>query len=294
MFGPCPYSYVVTSTLARYPVNLFALCRYCRSRRTGDTVVLYFRPRKKEEDTIWVLAANVNCFSLDRRGGQYDNFCRVLRAAQVDIACGQEHNLETTKLTIRSILHNTTQQHWRKNRIDFASIPLKFKNLYKPSGTFIISTGNVTSHLCGRFQDKWGRWTSQTYRGRAGSSLTVISAYQVVTDTPARGTSTTAAAQQYSLILQTQDQIRAPWAAFCRDLTKYIKECQSTGHEVFLMGDFNECIGQDPDGMKKVIEHVNWLISVIHLYKVDYNMAIGLKWRAAVYWAETLNLLHKG
>ena len=33
---------------------------------------------------------------------------------------------------------------------------------------------------------------------------------------------------------------------------------------------------------------------VIHLYEADYNLAMGLKWRAALFRAETLNLLHKG
>ena len=33
---------------------------------------------------------------------------------------------------------------------------------------------------------------------------------------------------------------------------------------------------------------------VIHLYEADYNLAIGIKWRAAVFQAETLELLHNG
>jgi hypothetical protein len=208
---------------------------------------------EKADGTIRVLAANVNGFSLDRRGGQYDNYCRVLKSLQVDVACGQEHNLETTKSAVRSILHNTTQQHWQRNRIDFASTPFKFENLYKPGGTFILSVGNITSRISGRFQDKWGRWTSQTYNGRTGRQLTVISAYQVVTDTPARGT-TTAAAQQHSLLLQTQDLVRSPRVAFRRDLMRYIKQCQSSGQEILLTGDFNESICQDPDGMRKLMD----------------------------------------
>jgi hypothetical protein len=33
---------------------------------------------------------------------------------------------------------------------------------------------------------------------------------------------------------------------------------------------------------------------VIHLYETDYNLAMGVKWRAALYRAETLQLLHNG
>ena len=203
---------------------------------------------EKGEDVLRVYAANVNGFSLDRRGGQYDNFCRTIKEVQADIACGQEHNLDTMNSSVRSIVHNTTQQHWKRNRTNFASSQLKFENLYKPGGTFILSVGEVTSRLCSRFQDKWGRWTSQTFQGRRGRQVTVISAYQVVTDNPARGT-TTAAAQQFSLLLQTQDAINSPRVAFRRDLQEYIQQCRGKGQEILLTGDFNECIGLDPDGM---------------------------------------------
>jgi hypothetical protein len=104
---------------------------------------------EKAEGLIRVMVANVNGFSLDRQGGQYYNYCRALRSTQVDIARGQEHNLDTTKSAVRSILHNTTQQHWQRNWISFASTPLKFENLFKPGGTFIVSVGNITSRLCG-------------------------------------------------------------------------------------------------------------------------------------------------
>jgi hypothetical protein len=127
----------------------------------------------------------------------------MIKEVQANIACGQEHNLDTMNSSVRSIVHNTTQQHWKRSRINFASSSLKFENLFKPSGAFILSVGEVTSRLSNRFQDKWGRRTSQTYQGRRGTrQVTVISAYQVVTDNPARGT-TTAAAQQFSLLMQT-------------------------------------------------------------------------------------------
>jgi hypothetical protein len=47
-----------------------------------------------------------------------------------------------------------------------------------------MSIGDVTSRLRDRYQDKWGQWFSQTFQGRAGRLVTVISsAYQVVTRT---------------------------------------------------------------------------------------------------------------
>jgi hypothetical protein len=208
---------------------------------------------EKEEGLVRVYATNLNGFSLDRRGGQYDNFCRTIKEVQADITCGQEHNLDTTKSAVRSVLHHTTTQHWRRNRIGFASTPIAFENLYKPGGTFIMSVGDMTSRLRDRYRDKWERWTSQTFQGRAGRLVTIISAYQVVTDTPARGTSTSAA-QLDSLLLQTGDPLTSPRRAFRRDLQHFIKSCQESAQEILMVGDFNECVGIEPDGMSHLLE----------------------------------------
>ena len=170
--------------------------------------------KEKLENTILVYAANVNGSSLDRCRGQYNNFYKTIKEVQADIVCGQEHNLNTTNTAVRSILNNTTAQHWKRNFINFASTPMTFENLYKPGGAFIMSVGNTTSQLRDRCQDNWGRWTSQNFQGRAERLVTVISAYQVITDTPAKGT-TTAAAQQYSLLKQTNDTTSSPQVA-CR------------------------------------------------------------------------------
>lgn len=45
--------------------------------------------------------------SLDRRGGQFDTPCEVQKEVQADILCGQEHNLDSDKTHVRSILYYT-------------------------------------------------------------------------------------------------------------------------------------------------------------------------------------------
>jgi hypothetical protein len=52
---------------------------------------------EKEGNIFRTYAQNVNGLSLDRRGGQYDTLCKVLREAQVDVFLGQEHNLDSTQ-----------------------------------------------------------------------------------------------------------------------------------------------------------------------------------------------------
>ena len=67
---------------------------------------------EKGENVLRVYVANVNGFSLDRRGGQYDNFCRTIKEVQADVACGQEHNLDTTNSSVRSMAGCTKKGFW--------------------------------------------------------------------------------------------------------------------------------------------------------------------------------------
>lgn len=55
--------------------------------------------------------------------------------------------------------------------------------------------------------------------------------------------------------MQTQDTIYSPQKAFRRDLQEYILSCRAKDQDILLTGDFNECIGIDPDSMAKLIQH---------------------------------------
>ena len=59
---------------------------------------------EKTTSIVRVYASNVNGIRLDDRGGQFDTLCKVHKEVQADIVCGQEHNLDTTQVAIRTIL----------------------------------------------------------------------------------------------------------------------------------------------------------------------------------------------
>ncbi len=141
----------------------------------------------KDGTTTRVYALNVNGFTLDRRGGQFDEFCKVAKETQADIVCCQEHNLDTTQTQVRSILYDTLRQHWSRTRITMGTSPIPFNNMFKPGGTMITAINSITGRIIGTTNDKWGRWVSQTYRGRDNVRITIISAYQVVTNNPKAG-----------------------------------------------------------------------------------------------------------
>jgi hypothetical protein len=103
----------------------------------------------------------------------------------------------------------------------------------------MVRAGNATGRIITQAQDKWGRWVSQTFQGVQGQSITMVSAYQVVTDVSRSGSNTTAT-EQYSLLVHDQDSMKAPRSAFRRDLKAFLLQCRSRGDELILVGDFNE------------------------------------------------------
>ena len=60
------------------------------------------------------------------------------------------------------------------------------------------------------------------------------------------------AAQQVSLLCSTQDSVTNPRTAFRRDLLKALQTYSNAGTLLLVLGDFNEPLGQDPEGMSKI------------------------------------------
>ena len=89
--------------------------------------------------------------------------------------------------------------------------------------------------------------------GKQGKCVTIISAYQVVAQRQALKGQFTSATQQQSLLLRQHDKITDPRTAFRRDLHSFIQKCQrEDGHDILLLGDFNERLGEDPCGMSRI------------------------------------------
>jgi hypothetical protein len=232
---------------------------------------------EKGSNVTRVYALNVNGLSIDRRGGRFDDLCRVTQEVKADILCCQEHNLDTTRSHVRSVLFDTARQHWSRSRIISATTPTPFVTTYKPGGTMMVSTGDTTGRIISQSQDKWGRWTSQTLQGTRNINLTVISAYQVVSDNPHTGLTTTTA-QQQSLLIQSNDSC-SPRKAFKRDLRLFLKERLSQGDELLLVRDFNEALGSEIDGMSQIAAelHLLNLMQTRHLHKPPATYARGKK-----------------
>jgi hypothetical protein len=73
------------------------------------------RLNEKDPTNFRVYCQNVNGSTLDRRGGQFGELCKVLKEIQADVYCGQEHNLDVHEPHVRSIMYDSTRQHWQQS-----------------------------------------------------------------------------------------------------------------------------------------------------------------------------------
>ena len=238
----------------------------------GDPLV------KKSDNITRIYSLNVNGFTLDRRGGQFDELCTVAKEVQADIVACQEINLDTTQPVVRSILYDTLRKSWKRSRLSLGGTPTPFVNMYKPGGTMLVSTHHITGRVLTSVSDKWGRWTSETLRCQQNRTLTIISAYQVGPEASSPG-KTTAATQQRSFLLQAQDPITDPRSAFVRDLRLYLQTCLSQGDDVLIMGDFNEDIDRHQNPLASIFSEfglVN-LMSTRHSFPTPPTYARGRK-----------------
>ena len=71
----------------------------------GNTII------DKPEKSTRIYGLNVNGLMLDRRGGQFDVLCEVIKEVDADVMCGQEHNLDSDQTQVRSSLIHTVRRH---------------------------------------------------------------------------------------------------------------------------------------------------------------------------------------
>ena len=213
----------------------------------------------KPPDTYRVFGCNPNGFkTLLSSGGTFAEYCEEMCRLDADTWCFYETNIDTTQAQVRNVLHTTVQRHCEHSRITFGStnIPSPRPTPYKPGGTLIASQGKSTGRITTQGTDRMGRWSYQVFSGRGSKTITVISAYQVcrqslLTEETNGVRSFTASAQQISMLRQVNRPV-SPREAFIIDLTDFIRQCRARNSEILLLGDFNEALNDNNEGMSKL------------------------------------------
>jgi hypothetical protein len=117
--------------------------------------------------------------------------------------------------------------------------------------------GSITGRITETGTDTWGRWSYQTYQGKNLCKVTILTIYQVVDKfTNQKGTVTTYAQQQNLLIQQGEAHINPRQAFIQRShASSYMQidnDHQTIKNEILILGDFNERIGDNPQGIARI------------------------------------------
>jgi hypothetical protein len=213
---------------------------------------------------------NFNGFQLDGQGGKFEAICKETLTIQADLMCGAEHNLDTIKSYVRNTLYATAKRTLEHHQLAIASSDLPSSNNYKPGGTFILASGDICGKILGKsINDPMGRWTQLRIAGRDNLVLNVFCAYQVCkknVKTAMKKDKFTAIAQQISMLRRDGVNDPNPRKQFRKDLLKCMKKCITDKEEILLVGDFNEALGSDHQGMAKIFRelHLVDIMSAMH------------------------------
>jgi hypothetical protein len=142
-----------------------------------------------------------------------------------------------------------TRKYFYYNRSSHSesSIPM---TSYKSGGTMTTVTGKWQSRITEMGQDQRGLgWWNYIKISSSKKSIIIITAYRpCVTQGPS-----TTWMQQWMILREEGIQNPDPVHTFYKDIESILTKWKAEGHEIILMIDANEVIGQTPGGLTSVI-----------------------------------------
>ena len=167
-----------------------------------------------------------------------------------------ELNLDTHKTRIQQQIHSICRQVCKKYKVTYSSSDVPSVNDFKPGGTLLLTTGDITQRYGQSYSDEYGRWSAQELICKGDKNLVLISAYQVcdgqgTTTSNGRVRSLTAHVQQVRMLREKGRDV-TPRRAFIQDLTRFIKQHQDKGNGILLAGDFNDDMDDAFNGMSQL------------------------------------------
>ena len=164
-------------------------------------------------------------------------------------------NLNDNLIASRYRQQATRRFEHSKSSLSSSNIDCDRDSGYKPGGTITTAAKQWSSRCNGEeIVDPrgLGRWSGLTFLGRRGCKLSVITGYRSPRQTNKQTYSFSD--QQYALLKAEgikQPNIRLQFIA---DMVKQILKLKDAKHEVMLMLDANELMGESLDGIQRLVD----------------------------------------
>ena len=126
---------------------------------------------------IW--CANINGMRYDSTCGKLNEIIAVQKETDADIMSVTEHNTDVTQYEVTQNIYRRCKEKMSTPQVTYSTTPTTSYTTFKPGGTMLISQGPVTARIIKKNSDYLGRWSSQTYAGKKGIKVTIITCYQI-------------------------------------------------------------------------------------------------------------------
>ena len=203
-----------------------------------------------------------NIDGLRHNADEIDLYVSSMAQFQVGTFCWADPGLDFSNASVRRSLHQPIRSHFSNARSAFSSSTLPMDKRtrqnpsYQPGGTLMSTTGKWATRSTGKAlvdPTGLGRWAGLTFLGKRNKRLTVLTAYRSPRQQPTAGFGFYD--QQYALLLSKGVKHPNVRKQFISDITSFINDLQSDGHEILLSLDANETQGQDSSyGIKYLME----------------------------------------
>ena len=210
--------------------------------------------------------------------GTYQTLLEQLKPIEPDILMLPEINLDTTNPACMTQLHNISRSQLGLGEYKLEATSSTVKNdlgFFKWGGVTSIAIGNIISRITSTSRDSIGRWTSMTLTARGDKHITWICTYQPnhVANIKAAGDFTALTQHYKGLIDLNRHEPHRVTHHHAQDLISYVQSLQQQGHKVNVCGDFNETIGERPEGLTRLCSECGLIDAFRHMHGMEPEFA---------------------
>lgn len=195
---------------------------------------------------------NINGIRLESNGADMPDLFLQMENSRANIFAFVETKLASDQPYVTNLLQRNKRKIWDHARLFTSTSKATLLGYHKPGGTLTCAANSLVGRIRRSFSDPYGRWSGFKLMGRSGKRVIVSTVYQAP-QKPGTSGNTTAYTQQRNMSRLEGRSNPIPWKILIHDLRILVSDLRIHDHDIILMGDFNEQVGNDPEGMASVL-----------------------------------------
>ena len=261
-----PSSQSESPTLLRSPTAILHQASVY-NQNIGDDMI------QKDPKHLRIILQNPNGISPENDLFEYEYCLQQMHSLCADVILLPESNLFWPTYSIQKSMSNHRRNIHRHSKQITSCSTKSYGSVYQPGGTCSIITGHATGRFHSSQRDEQlGRWSVMHLNQSDSSVLSIICCYQVCKDTIKTSGPKTAFSQQWSLLQDSGVLNPNPRRQFIKDLDKLLKTLTNSGNSIVLAGDFNESIGDNHEGLDRLLVKYNLVDTVTYCHGSHDNV----------------------